>query len=91
VVGLLTQTLVVHMIRTPRLPFIQSLAAASLMATTLAIMAVGVMLPVGPLAEYFKLQPLRLAYFSWLAAILLGYCVLTTAMKRLYIRRFGWQ
>lgn len=56
---------------------------------TLAIMAAGVMLPMGPLAEYFKLLPL--AYFPWLAAMLLGYCVLTTVMKRCYIRHFGWQ
>ena len=41
------------------------------MAMTLAIMAAGVMLPMGPLAEYFKLLPL--AYFPWLAAMLLGY------------------
>jgi Mg2+-importing ATPase len=58
---------------------------------TLAIMTVGIFLPMGPLAEYFKLVPLPPAYFAWLAAILLGYCVLTTVMKRFYIRRFGWQ
>ncbi|HXE47074.1 MAG TPA: magnesium-translocating P-type ATPase [Ramlibacter sp.] len=91
VVGLLTQTLVVHMIRTPKLPFIQSRAAAPLMVMTAAIMAVGIFLPMGPLAEYFKLQALPLMYFPWLAAILTGYCVLTTLMKRYYIRRFGWQ
>ena len=91
VVGLLTQTLVVHMIRTPKLPFIESRAAAPLMVMTLAIMAVGIFLPMGPLAGYFKLQPLPLAYFPWLVGILLGYCVLTTVMKRFYIRRFGWQ
>ena len=91
VVGLLTQTLVVHMIRTPRLPFIESRAATSLTVMTLAIMALGVFLPMGPLADDFRLQALPLAYFPWLAAILLGYCVLTTVMKRLYIRRFGWQ
>jgi Mg2+-importing ATPase len=91
VVGLLTQTLVVHMIRTPKLPFIESRAAAPLMVMTLAIMAVGIWLPMGPLAGYFKLQALPLAYFGWLAAILLGYGVLTTVMKRYYIRRFGWQ
>ncbi len=91
VVGLLTQTLVVHMIRTPKLPFIESRAAAPLMVMTLAIMVVGIFLPMGPLAGYFKLQALPLAYFPWLAAILLGYCVLTTVMKRFYIRRFGWQ
>jgi P-type Mg2+ transporter len=91
VVGLLTQTLVVHMIRTAKLPFIESRAAAPLMAMTLAIMALGIWLPMGPLADYFKLQALPPAYFAWLVGILLGYCVLTTAMKRFYVRRFGWQ
>jgi len=91
VVGLLTQTLVVHMVRTPKLPFVQSRAAAPLMAMTLAIMALGLWLPLGPLAGYFKLQALPMAYYGWLLAILIGYCVLTTLMKRLYIRRFGWQ
>ena len=90
VVGLLTQTLVVHMIRTPKLPFIESRAAAPLMVMTLAIMAVGIWLPMGPLADYFKLQALPAAYFAWLVGILLAYCVLTTVMKRYYIRRFGW-
>ena len=79
------------MVRTPKLPFVQSHAAAPLMAMTLAIMAVGIYLPMGPFAGDFKLQALPPAYFGWLAAILLGYCVLTTFMKRFYIRRFGWQ
>ena len=91
VVGLLTQTLVVHMIRTPKVPFIQSRAAAPLMVMTVAIMALGIFLPMGPLADYFKLQALPPLYFPWLAGILTGYCVLTTLMKRYYIRRFGWQ
>jgi P-type Mg2+ transporter len=91
IVGLLTQTLVVHMIRTPKLPFIQSRAAAPVLGTTLLIMALGVWLPMGPLAAYFKLQPLPAAYFAWLVASLMAYCALTTLMKRLYIRRYGWQ
>jgi Mg2+-importing ATPase len=91
VVGLLTQTLVVHMIRTPKVPFIQSRAAAPLMVMTAAIMAVGIFLPMGPLADYFKLQALPPMYFPWLAGILTGYFILTTLMKRFYIRRFGWQ
>ncbi len=89
--GLLTQTLVVHMIRTPRLPFIESRAAAPLMVMTLLIMAAGVLLTLPPLAGYVKLQPLPPAYFGWLTAVLLGYGALTTLMKRFYIRRFGWQ
>ena len=91
VVGLLTQTLVVHMVRTPKLPFVQSRAAAPLMAMTLIIMAIGLWLPLSPLAGYFKLQALPAGYYGWLVAILLAYCMLTTLMKRAYIRRYGWQ
>jgi Mg2+-importing ATPase len=91
VVGLLTQTLVVHMLRTPKLPFVQSRAAAPLMVMTLAIVALGLWLPLGPLAGYFRLQALPASYGVWLVAILLGYGTLTTVMKRFYIRRFGWQ
>ena len=82
VVGLLMQTLVVHMIRTPKLPLFESRAAAPLMVMTLAIMAAGILLPMGSLADYFKLRALPTEYFTWLAGILLGYCVLTTVMKR---------
>jgi Mg2+-importing ATPase len=91
VVGLLTQTLIVHMIRTPKIPFVTSWASRPLIATTLLIMVVGVVLPMSPLAEYFKLQPLPPAFFPWLAAILLSYGLTATLMKRFYIHRFGWQ
>ena len=91
VVGLLTQTLIVHMIRTPKIPFIESRAAWPLLGMTLLIMAIGVFLPMGPLAGYFNLHPLPWPYFLWLAGILSGYALLTSLMKRYYIRRFGWQ
>jgi Mg2+-importing ATPase len=91
VVGLLTQTLVVHMLRTPKLPFVESRAATPLTLTTLAIVAVGIFLPMGPLAGYFKFVPLPSAYFGWLVAMLLAYGALATAMKRIYLRRRGWQ
>jgi P-type Mg2+ transporter len=89
--GLLSQTLIVHMIRTRRLPFIQSRAAWPLLGMTACIMAVGIYLPMGPFAHYFKLQVLPLAYFPWLALILIGYMILTQSMKGLYARRYGWQ
>ena len=91
VVGLLTQTLVVHMIRTPKIPFLQSRAAMPLMVMTGLIMAVGIFLPMGPLAHYFKLQALPPLYFLILPLILLGYVAVTQAMKGFYVRRFGWQ
>ncbi|MDQ5897469.1 MAG: P-type Mg2+ transporter, partial [Pseudomonadota bacterium] len=91
VAGLLTQTLVVHLLRTPRIPFVQSRASATLLAMTAAIVVAGVWLPMGPLASHFRLQALPAAYFGGLGLILLGYGALATQVKRIYIRRFGWQ
>ncbi|HLR87425.1 MAG TPA: magnesium-translocating P-type ATPase [Wenzhouxiangella sp.] len=90
VFGLLSQVLIVHIIRTPKKAFIQSHASWPLLTMTALIMALGVYLPMGPLAAQFKLQPLPLSYFGWLAATILGYAGLTAIMKRWYLRRFGW-
>jgi len=79
------------MIRTSKLPFIQSKAAAPLLLTTALIIAFGIFLPMGPLAHYFKLQALPPLFFVLLPLILLAYMVLTQAMKKLYIPRYGWQ
>jgi Mg2+-importing ATPase len=87
--GLLTQVLIVHTIRTEKIPFIQSTAAWPVVLLTVLIMAGGVWLPFSPLAPALKLEPLPLEYFPWLAAILVAYCVLTQLLKRVYIRRFG--
>lgn len=89
--GLLTQTLVVHMIRTRRIPFLQSRAAWPLVMMTLLIVAIGIFLPMGPLAHYFTLQALPMAYFPWLALTLLTYMALTQGVKVWYNRKYGWQ
>ena len=91
VVGLLTQTLIVHMIRTRRLPFVQSMAAAPLLAMTVLIAALGIFLPMGPLASGLRLQALPPLYFAFLPLILLAYMGLTQSVKGWYARRFGWQ
>ena len=87
--GLLSQTLVVHMLRTRKIPFIQSRAALPVMLTTGLVMVLGILIPFSPLGHAFGLVPLPWSYFPWLLATLLGYCLLTQGMKRLYIRRFG--
>jgi P-type Mg2+ transporter len=89
VVGLLTQTLIVHMIRTQHIPFIQSRAAMPVILLTASIMAFGIYLPFSPLGAHLGMLPLPLSYFGWLAGILLCYCVLTQLIKTLYIRHFG--
>jgi Mg2+-importing ATPase len=90
VVGLLTQTLVVHLIRTPRLAILRNVAAFPLLASTALIMAAGVFLPMGPVAGSFQMQALPAAFFPWLLAILAAYAALVTVVKRWYVGRFGW-
>jgi P-type Mg2+ transporter len=87
--SLLTQTLIVHMIRTAKVPFIQSRATWPVLATTGAIIAGGLLLPFEPLGRKLGLEPLPASYFLWLAGILLGYAALTQVVKGWYIRRFG--
>ena len=87
--GLLSQTLIVHMIRTRKIPFIQSWATAPVVALTTAIMVVGVILPFTPFATALKLQPLPLSYFPWLVGVLTCYCLLTQLIKAWYIKKFN--
>ncbi|QXV64728.1 magnesium-translocating P-type ATPase [Mucilaginibacter sp. 21P] len=87
--GLLSQTLIVHMIRTRKIPFVQSWAAAPVVALTSLIMIIGIALPFSPLAPALKLQALPLSYFPWLIGILLSYCVLTQVIKNWFISKFN--
>ena len=87
--GLLSQTLIVHMIRTRKIPFIQSRASWPVMLTTFAIMAVGIALPFTIIGEKIGLVSLPWTYFPWLLAMLLCYCVLTQIIKQWYMKKFG--
>ncbi len=87
--GLLSQTLIVHMIRTRRIPFVQSVAAAPVLGLTVAIMLVGMLLPFSTLGARIGMMPLPPVYFAWLALTLVSYCVLTQLMKLVYMRRYG--
>ena len=87
--SLLTQTLIIHVIRTNKLPFIQSRPSALLLVTSAAIMAAGIALPFSPLREYLGFSPLPLLYWPLLALTLVGYVVLTQVAKMVLLRR-GW-
>ncbi|MGH0564816.1 magnesium-translocating P-type ATPase [Bacillus cereus] len=88
VVGLLTQTLIVHMIRTQKIPFVQSTASVPVLLLTACIMAIGIYIPFSPLGAAVGLQALPLSYFPWLVGILLGYAFLTQLLKKVYIKKF---
>ena len=86
--GLLSQTLIVHMIRTRKIPFIQSWATTPVVALTSAIMLLGIIIPFTPFGSALKLVPLPMSYFPWLVGILVAYCFLTQLIKNWFIRKF---
>ncbi len=86
--GLLSQTLIVHMIRTQKIPFIQSIASLPLLLTTAFIMCVGVYLPYSHAGQSLGMVPLPREYLYWLFATLLSYCVLVQIVKMWYIKKF---
>ncbi|HKU79055.1 MAG TPA: magnesium-translocating P-type ATPase, partial [Rhodanobacteraceae bacterium] len=87
--SLLTQTLIVHMIRTRRIPFVQSAASAPVLGLTTAIIAIGIAIPYTVLGRHLGMVELPLEYFGWLAATVVAYCALTQFVKTLYMRRFA--
>ncbi|WP_286925643.1 magnesium-translocating P-type ATPase [Flavobacterium sp. UBA4197] len=87
--GLLSQTLIVHMIRTRKIPFVQSWATAPVVALTSLVMLIGLAIPFTPFAKTVNLQALPLAYFPWLIGILTGYCLLTQLVKTQFLKKFG--
>jgi len=85
--SLLTQTLIIHVIRTNRIPFFQSHASWPLIATTVTVMAIGASLPFSPVGPLLGFVPLPLLYWPLLALILLGYGLLTQAVKTWLLRK----
>ena len=85
--SLLTQTLIIHVIRTNKIPFLQSLASWPLMVMSGVIMCVGLAIPLTPLGTYLGFTVLPLLYYPLLALTLLCYAVLTQLVKMWLLRR----
>jgi Mg2+-importing ATPase len=87
--SLLTQTLIIHIIRTARIPFIESHASPALIATTIVISAVGIMLPFTWVGAALGFTPLPWLYWPLVGSMLLVYAVLTHLVKVWFVRRWG--
>ena len=87
--SIFTQTLIIHVIRTNKIPFIQSRASWPLIFTSIIIVAVGALLTVSPLANTIGFVRLAPSYWLFLALMLAGYAVLTQLVKAWFVRRFG--
>ena len=87
--SLLTQTLIIHIIRTAKIPFLQSRASGALIATTVVICAVGVALPFTWLGQALAFTPLPPLYWLIVTAFLFTYATLTHLIKTWFVQRWG--
>ena len=87
--SLLTQTMIVWVLRTNRIPFLQSRPSTGLMLTTLCVMGVAIALPYSPFAHAIGLVPLPPIFWAWMAAFCSIYFILTHYVKTWFNRRFG--
>ncbi|MEG0288278.1 MAG: HAD-IC family P-type ATPase, partial [Carnobacterium sp.] len=86
VIGLITQTVVVHVIRTKKIPFIQSRASLSVTLSTLAVVVAAVLIPGSKFGTFFDFVALPTTYWKWMILIVLAYIVLTQVVKDIYIK-----
>ncbi|RIJ77386.1 magnesium-translocating P-type ATPase [Nakamurella silvestris] len=87
--SIISQTLIVHMLRTERIPFVQSRASLPVLLATGAVCLFGLVLPFSGVGQSLGLVPLPWTYFPFLIGTLAAYCVLIQYVKVRYIRRFG--
>jgi Mg2+-importing ATPase len=87
--SLFTQTLIIHVIRTNKIPFIQSRASRPLLLASLAVAAIGVYLPYSPLAATLGFTALPVLYWPLLLVMMVAYVLLTQVVKTWFYRKFG--
>jgi P-type Mg2+ transporter len=84
-----TQTLVIHIIRTAKVPFFESRASAALIATTVVVSSIGIILPYTPVGTALGFVPLPATYWVILPFVIAAYAVSAHAVKAWFIRRWG--
>ncbi|MFV0413275.1 MAG: magnesium-translocating P-type ATPase [Oscillospiraceae bacterium] len=86
--SLWTQTLVIHMIRTPKIPFIQSRASKQLALFTTGGILVGSLIPYTSLGKVLDMSPLPAVYYPILLGTIFAYILLVTVVKKLYVKKY---
>lgn len=89
ILGLVSQTMIVHLIRTRKIPFFESTAAKPVLIMTSLVMIIGLILPFTPIGSAIGFETLPLSYFFWLFLTLIAYCIAIQGMKMWYIKRFN--
>ncbi len=85
--SLVTQTLIIHIIRTNKIPFLQSWASWPLLAMSTVIIAIGIAIPFTPIGNYLGFTPLPSLYWPWLGLSAFCYVLLTQGVKTWLLHR----
>ncbi|AZP04382.1 magnesium-translocating P-type ATPase [Jeotgalibaca ciconiae] len=86
VIGLITQTVVVHVIRTKKIPFIQSNASIGVTLSTIVVVIAAIAIPGSKFGTYIDLVALPSSYWKWAFLIIVAYIILTQIVKNIYIK-----
>ena len=89
VFGTVSQVLVIHMIRTAKIPFTQSRAAMPLLVSTVIVALAALVIAFSTLSVGLDMTALPVSFILWLMGLLAGYCFSTQLLKAVYVRRFG--
>ena len=89
--SLCTQTLVIHIIRTGKTPFVESKSSQFLAFTSIYIVTIGLVIPFTPLGRYFGFIPVPIAYLGALVGVVACYLITVEFVKRWFIKRYGYE
>lgn len=87
--SMMSQTLIIHMIRTRKIPFVQSTASPPVILATTSAIAAACIIPFTPLGATVGMRPLPLTYWPWLALIVALYMAQTQLVKTFYMKKFN--
>ena len=87
VFGILSQTLIIHLIRTNKIPFIQSKSSKQLLISTFTIVLITLVISFTDIATIFDLSRLQVNYMAWILLLMVIYVLLIQIYKKIYIRR----
>ena len=87
--SLFTQILVIHLIRTPKVPFVQSIASKSVIISTVIALIIGIVIPYTNFGETIGMTSIPVIYFLYLIGIIFAYMMVVTIIKKIYIKKYG--
>ena len=88
VLSLITQTIIIHFVRTEKIPFVQSIASKPVLAMTFALVCIAIVLPFTPVGQYLKMAVLPISYYFWLIGLMIGYVIIVSFTKKIYKKKF---